>query len=118
MCIENMLEKQHELLEASFFDRPATEVAPDLLGLLLVHQTGSGPLAGIVVETEAYMRDDPAFHAWGVVDAPTGLVKPTGRAFIVPTCLRNPELRMCISVMGYTGSSMLLQNARVCRAVF
>ncbi len=77
-----MLEKQHTIsLDRAFFDRPAVEVAPDLLGHLLVHETKHGVVSGIVVETEAYMQDDRAFHAWGVVDAPSGLVKPVGRAY-------------------------------------
>jgi DNA-3-methyladenine glycosylase len=77
-----MLENQHSnYLDRSFFDRPATQVAPDLLGHLLVRETPEGVMSGIVVETEAYMHDDPAFHAWGVVDPPTGLVKPVGRAY-------------------------------------
>lgn len=68
-------------LPPSFFDRPATTVAPDLLGARLVHAPPDGPrVVGRIVETEAYMQDDPAFHAWGVVDGPTGLVVPEGRA--------------------------------------
>ncbi|NND70768.1 MAG: DNA-3-methyladenine glycosylase [Rhodothermales bacterium] len=77
-----MLEKQHNaILPSSFFDRPATEVAPDLLGRWLVREWAEGVSAGVIVETEAYMQDDPAFHAWGVVDPPSGLIKPTGRAY-------------------------------------
>ena len=70
-----------KILGASFFDRSPLVVAPDLLGKYLVYQSYGGPVGGIVVETEAYTHDDPAFHAWGVVDAPTGEVKPTGRAY-------------------------------------
>lgn len=71
-----------EMLRASFFDRPTLEVAPDLLGKWLV-RTGieERPLVGRIVETEAYTGDDPAFHAWGIVDPPTGLVQPSGRGY-------------------------------------
>ena len=73
-------------LSRAFFDRSALVVAPDLLGRLLVRTDAraDGSLivrAGRVVETEAYMQDDPAFHAWGIVDVPTGLVRPSGRGY-------------------------------------
>lgn len=68
-------------LPASYFDRPTLEVARDLLGKWLVHETAAGTLAGRIVETEAYLQDDPAFHGWNLVDRETGLVKPTGRGY-------------------------------------
>lgn len=69
-------------LTTDFFDRPTLDVARDLVGCLLVREDGTGRrLVGEVVETEAYTHDDPAFHAWGIVDGPTGLVKPSGRGY-------------------------------------
>jgi DNA-3-methyladenine glycosylase len=47
-------------LRRSFFARPSTTVAPDLLNKLLV----VGETAGRIVEVEAYMADDPASHAF------------------------------------------------------
>jgi len=71
-----------EILDASFFCRSTLEVAPDLLGMYLVREgLADRPIIGRVVETEAYTADDPAFHAWGIVDPPTGLVKPSGRGY-------------------------------------
>ncbi len=63
-----------------FFARPATEVAPDLLGSVLV-RTGPAAtrLSGRIVEVEAYEPDDPASHAFrgptprnGVMFGPPG----------------------------------------------
>jgi DNA-3-methyladenine glycosylase len=49
----------------AFFARPSIEVAPELLGLILVREPPSGPrLAARIVEVEAYAPDDPASHAF------------------------------------------------------
>jgi DNA-3-methyladenine glycosylase len=52
-------------LPVSFFQRPAEEVAQDLLGRVLVSRLGGVLVAGRIVETEAYLgAGDPASHAW------------------------------------------------------
>ena len=52
-------------LPQSFFARPAEQVAPDLIGCLLVKRELSGELLwGVVVETEAYSQDDPATRGY------------------------------------------------------
>jgi DNA-3-methyladenine glycosylase len=52
-------------LSRSFFARSAPEVAPDLLGQVLVRRLASGTtLRARIVETEAYEPDDPASHSY------------------------------------------------------
>lgn len=53
-------------LERSFFDAPAVEVAPALLGALLRHESSDGPVTVRVSEVEAYLGDgtDPGSHAF------------------------------------------------------
>ncbi|GGK86796.1 putative 3-methyladenine DNA glycosylase [Sphaerisporangium melleum] len=50
------------VLDRAFFDRPAPEVAPELLGRVLVH----GPVAVRLTEVEAYgpPGEDPASHTY------------------------------------------------------
>jgi len=49
----------------AFFARPATKVAPQLLGQLLVRRLVDGTrLAGTIVEAEAYEPGDPASHSY------------------------------------------------------
>jgi DNA-3-methyladenine glycosylase len=69
-------------LEVSFFDRPPREVAVDLIGCTLLHE-GVG---GLIVETEAYERDDPACHAYsGPTPRNAPLFGPAARVYVY-TC--------------------------------
>ncbi|RII18608.1 3-methyladenine DNA glycosylase [Streptomyces sp. YIM 130001] len=69
-------------LPRSFFDRPALEVAPDLLGRTLVRRSADGAIELRITEVEAYAGDvDPGSHAYrgrtkrnGVMFGPPGFV--------------------------------------------
>jgi len=51
-------------LPRSFYQPSAKIVAAQLLGHWLIRNTPAGPCGGVIVETEAYLRDDPAAHGF------------------------------------------------------
>lgn len=64
--IEKINAKRRSRLSRSFFARPTLEVAPDILGKVLVYESSAGRLAAKIVEVEAYIGEiDPACHAYG-----------------------------------------------------
>jgi DNA-3-methyladenine glycosylase len=67
-------------LDLTFFERPAIELAPALLGCVLLHSDA----AGMIVETEAYLGlDDLAAHASrGLTERTKVLFGPAGRAYV------------------------------------
>jgi DNA-3-methyladenine glycosylase len=71
-------------LPRSFFRRPVTEVAPDLLGRVLVRELPDGTrLAVRLVETEAYRRDDAASHSFRGPTARTAtMFGPPGHLYV------------------------------------
>lgn len=71
-------------LSRGFYQRPATEVAPELLGKLLVHRSELGLRIGRIVEVEAYLgREDLAAHSSKGVTARTRVMFGTpGHAYV------------------------------------
>lgn len=51
------------ILKRSFFERSTLEVAPELLGKGIIVKKKNAEKTGIIVEVEAYTKDDPACHA-------------------------------------------------------
>jgi DNA-3-methyladenine glycosylase len=76
------------LLPRAFFEAPPEQVAPRLLGKVLVHFSASGVLAGRIVEAEAYLGPhnrppDPAAHAYrGPTPRNSVLFGPAGHAYV------------------------------------
>jgi DNA-3-methyladenine glycosylase len=71
-------------LPRSFYARPATEVAPDLLGHVLVRRLSDGTrLAARLVEVEAYEPDDPGSHAFrGMTARNEVMFGPPGHLYV------------------------------------
>ena len=72
-------------LPRSFFARPSTEVAPDLLGRVLARTLADGTrLAARIVEVEAYEQGDPASHSYRGRPTPRTKVMfgPAGRLYV------------------------------------
>ncbi len=67
-----------------FYDRPALEVARDLLGCCLVRVQSGRRLAGLIVETEAYQgEDDLGCHAAaGRTPRTAVMYGPPGHAYV------------------------------------
>ena len=93
------------LIPREFFARPSVEVAPDLLGCVLEHETADGLVAVELTEVEAYAgRSDPASHAYrGKTRRNAVMFGPPGHAYVYFTY----GMHFCVNMvcLGEEGSA-------------
>ncbi len=106
------------VLPRDFFARPSVQVAPDLLGCVIAHQTPQGLVAVMLSEVEAYEgQADPASHAYrGRTARNAVMFGPPGHVYVYFTY----GMHFCMNLVckpEHGASAVLLRAGRVIEGV-
>ena len=110
--------RRARLLPRSFFDRPAVQVAPALLGCVLEHRPPDGLVAVALTEVEAYAgAEDPASHAYrGRTGRNAVMFGPPGHSYVYFTY----GMHFCVNLVclpAGTAEAVLLRAGAVVEGV-
>jgi DNA-3-methyladenine glycosylase len=102
------------LISRDFFARHSVQVAPELLGCVLEHQTEAGLVAVELTEVEAYEGEaDPASHAYhGKTQRNAVMYGPPGHAYVYFTY----GMHFCVNLVclpAGSASAVLLRAGKV-----
>ena len=95
-------------LPQSFYEQKTIIVAQQLLGKVLVRKIGTSVVSAKIVETEAYLQDDPASHsARGITPRCAPMFGPAGHAYVYFTYGMYHCFNVVTEKEGYAGAVLI-----------
>jgi len=87
---------EYVAMSATFYAGDTLDIARGLVGRYLLSQIGGPLVGGRIVETEAYLEDDPASHSFrGPTKRNRAMFGPAGRAYVY----RSYGVHWCMNVV-------------------
>lgn len=72
-----------KILNSEFFNKSTIDIARELLGKYIVFNSLNGEIIGEIIETEAYLKDDPASHSYlGKTKRNSAMFEKAGTSYV------------------------------------